>query len=122
MKDYEYKSEALEKFNKFEKIFFKIELVIVFMGIGFFALFSAFIEKLGGFADLFISIFLLSLMVVVLNFVFAFTRIIKFLVFIRKEEGPKTIWRSFLTLLLSPLAFILYYMLIFLSAFSSCGV
>ena len=114
-------SEKLEKFNRYEKLFFRIELGVIAAGIGFYILFLAFIEGLGGLADLFISIFLLGWIIIILNFFIAIIRMFKYGISIRKEEGPKSIWRSFLTIILSTPAFVLYYILIFVSAISSCA-
>lgn len=113
--------EKLQKFNRFEKIFFRIEIALILVGIFFYVLFLSFLEGLGHLADTWISIFMFAWVVIIVNFAIAIIRILRYIFVIRHIEGKKTIWRSALTLLLSPPAFILYYILIFVAAISGCS-
>lgn len=115
-------SDRVNKFNRWEKIFFRIELAVIFIGLFFYILFLSFIEDLAGLAETWIQIFMLGWVVIIVNFAIAVIRILKYIFSIRKEEGKTSLWRSTLTIILSPPAFILYYVLIFVATISGCSV
>lgn len=113
--------DRVEKFNKFEKIFFRIEIVILIIGILFLTLFKGLTDQIGAIADTWITVFFAGWFLIVANFFTTVVRIFIYLFNIRKLEGKKSIWRSILVLLLSPIAFMLYYLLIFITAISGCA-
>ena len=122
MENFEIDNEKTEKFNRYEKIFFRLELVVISLGVSLLLLFRAFVELIGNMADFFMSVFLLGWIFIILNFFISIIRVLKYLLVMRKVEGDKTIWRSVLTIIISPLAFILYYILIFVIVLASCSV
>jgi len=113
--------DKVSKFMKFEKIFFRIELILIGIGLFFYAIFLMFLEGLASLADTWIQIFMLGWLLIIVNFAITIIRVLKYLISVRKLEGPKSIWRSMVVLLLSPIAFILYYILIFVAAISGCS-
>lgn len=114
-------SYKVERFERFEKIFFRIELAILATGIFFLVLFQVAIDSLAFLVDLWMSLFLLGLAATVANFFIAIVRTVKYLFNIRKLSDSPTIWRTALVLILSPLSFMLMYLLIFIAALSSCS-
>lgn len=112
---------VVEKFQRFEKILLRYNLIVIGIGMLFLVLYQIAIEQLGVLADLFIAIFLVGLFSNIITFGLSIIRIFKYLLSIRKIEESSSIWRSVLTLFLSPFSFILYYFLIFIAALSSCS-
>lgn len=110
----------IEKFNKFEKIFFRIELSILGVGIFLFTLFSIAIEALGGIADILITVILFSWLAIIVNFIISLVRIFKYLFNVEKFKEETSIWRSVITLFLSPALFGFFYILIIIATFTSC--
>lgn len=110
----------IEKFNKFEKIFFRIELGILGVGIFLFTLFSIAIEALGGIADILITVILFSWLAIIVNFIISLVRIFKYLFNVEKFKEETSIWRSVITLFLSPALFGFFYILIIIATFTSC--
>ena len=118
---YDLNLEKVYRFNKFEKIFFRIDIVIIGVAIFFLVLFDIALESLAGLVDVLMLIFLSGLVGSVVSFFISIIRILKYLFNIRKIQEASSIWRSILIIFLSPIAFILYYLLIFVVVLSSCG-
>ena len=113
--------QRVEKFMKFEKLFFRIELLMLLIGVLFYALFMAFLERLGTVSDAIISFFFFMWVSIIGVFGITIIRIIKYLFSVRKLQASSSIWRSVVILLLSPINFILFYLLIFVAALASCS-
>ena len=107
------------KFNRFEKIFFRINVATFGISVLIYLLYSWMIEQLGAIADQIMAVNLLSIFVVIAIFGISVIRIIKYIVKHRSEEGS-SIWRSVINLFLSPLSLIIFYILIFITAATSC--
>ena len=118
---YDLNLEKVYRFNRFEKIFFRIDIVIIGVAIFFLVLFDIALESLAGLVDVLMLIFLSGLVGSVVSFFISIIRILKYLFNIRKIQEASSIWRSILIIFLSPIAFILYYLLIFVVVLSSCG-
>jgi len=112
--------ENTMKFNKFEKLFFRINLGILTLSAALYALFAAVIEDLGPFVDLIMSVILISMLTTGVIFVLSFIRIIKYIANHRTDKDA-SIWRSIINLILSPLSFFILTIFIFLTSAVSCS-
>ena len=108
------------KFHRFEKIFFRIQLAFLAISISIYLLYLAIIELLGPFVDYIMTVILIGIIGSMLNFVISVIRIIIFVLKHRSEELV-SIWRSVLNLILSPLSIIIFYVMIFITAATSCA-
>jgi len=115
-----YLYEKAAKFNKFEKIFVRIELGIALIGVLLFILFNAAMEVIGYFADAVISFLLFLWVVIILNFIISIVRIFKYLFSKAEFKKETSIWRSIITFFTSPIVFALVYLLIFIASISGC--
>ncbi len=113
-----------ERFNCFEKLLFRIHLG--FLGFGFilFGLLYLLIDILEQIGDVFTSVILTALAVIMISFVTSVVRIIRYFLKFKGEEGNIGIKRSIITMLTSPIAFIIYYLVLFrvMLSMASCGV
>jgi hypothetical protein len=112
--------EQSMKFLKYEKLFHRIQVTIFLTSIGIYLLFLAIIESLGAFVDVLVSVMLVGIIVSAITFILSVLRILKYIFKHRSVLGA-TIWRSFLNLILSPLSIIIFYILIFITAATSCA-
>lgn len=112
-------NNQLNRFMMFEKLFFRIILSIFTLGVAIYFIFMAFLDKLGETAEMFITGFFLIWILIIAIFFISIGRILRFIITFKTAEGV-TIWRSVLSLFLSPVAFVLYYILIFVASISSC--
>lgn len=114
-------SERVEKFMRFEHIFFRIQLSI--LGLGFFILgfFYFVIDKIKDVNDLIALVIYVGILYPILHLIISFVRIIKYLRVIRHDDGPSSIWRSALSFLFSPLTFVIFYIILFVLVFASCA-
>lgn len=111
--------DKIVKFNKFEKLFFRINLGIFGLSIFIYFLYLWLIEQLGPITDLIMSVIFVGMISTVIIFFISVIRIIKYVVTHRSGE-TSTIWRSILNIFLSPLSLIIFYILVFITALSSC--
>ena len=114
-------SERVEKFMRFEHIFFRVQLSL--LGAGFFILgaFYFVIDKVKDVNNLIAFVIYAGLLYPVLHFFISIVRIIKYLRVIRHDEGPSSIWRSALSFLFSPLTFAIFYIILIVLVFASCA-
>jgi uncharacterized membrane protein YesL len=112
--------EKTIKFNKFEKIFFRINLAIFTLSVSLYALFAALIEDLGPFVDLIMSGLLFGIVTTTVIFGLSIIHIIKYIVNHRTAKEA-SIWRSIINLILSPLSFFIITFFIFLTSAVSCS-
>ena len=116
-----YIDQKVEKFTKWEKIFFRFELFLIFGGFTSFMILNIYIDKLAGLAEEWISMLIYGLIAIIINMFISLLRILKYVFSISRKEGKKTIWRSVLTLFLSPPSIVFYYILIFVSTIAGCS-
>ncbi len=114
-------SEKVEKFMRFERFFFRVQLLI--LGSGFFILgfFYFVIDKVKDVDDLIVFVLFVGLLYPVLHFFISVVRVLKYILVIRHEEGHSTIWRSALSFLFSPLTFGIFYIILIVIVFASCA-
>ena len=114
--------KKVEKFNFYEKLYFRVTLAILGIAVSLFivALFSFQLFTL--IPKALINLTVTVLVISGLNFFLAVIRIIKYLINIAKLENNIGILRSAITLIISPISFIILYILLIIMAFSSCSV
>ena len=115
--------EQIQKFYKFEKLFFKIYLIVVAASFVMFGVVLAFSEHLTEFVDLFLSLTMIAWGYVTVVFFISIVRIVKYFQKI-KTIGGLGIWRSVTTFFTSPIMFGLLWLMVFIMALSmaSCSV
>ncbi len=114
-------SEKVEKFNQYEKYFLWFQLLVLGVAVSLFIVFNSFIDSLGGYGKLVGNLIIFGMIASIVNIVIAIVRILKYIIVIRKEQGKKTIWRSVLAFVTSPVALIIFYILLIVVAFASCA-
>ena len=107
------------KFARYEKIFFRINLSMFGLSVFLYLLYLWFIENLGPFVDYIMTVIFIASITIIVIFFISVIRILKFIVKHRSEENS-SIWRSVLNIFLSPLSLIIFYILIFVTAITSC--
>jgi uncharacterized membrane protein YcjF (UPF0283 family) len=117
-----YEEEKIDRFLKFERIFFRIQLGLLVFGIGLYALFLTVVELLAYLAEYWILLFMGIMIIAVVNGLTALIRIFVYLFKIRKYQGKKSVWRSVLTFILSPPIVIIFYILLIAATFTGCAV
>lgn len=119
--DNQYVSPEVEKFMYFEKLFFKIQLTM--FGIGMFLLFflTAIVNQIRNVNQFFIFVFYFGMILPGVQLILSIVRIIKYIAKISKLEGEKSIWRSALSFVFSPLTFGIFYLIFIILVFASCA-
>ncbi len=104
--------EKIKKFNKFEKIFFRIHLVV--SGIGLFVLGSMYLllNSIEEIAKSALNVILFGFYVIIINFFISVIRILKAVFGFRDIEERPSIKRSLGIMLTSPIAFGVYLIII----------
>lgn len=115
--------DEFTKFNYFEKLFFRIQLGLIGLGFITLGILFASIEILQSVADLIIFLILTMMSLVALNFIISVARIIKYLRRYTDNDNVIGIKRSVTIMLTSPIAFVLYYLILIILALSmaSCS-
>lgn len=113
-------NEKAVKFHRYEKIFFRIQLSLFGLSLFLYLLYLALIEQLGPFVDYIMTVVLMGVVVSMITFAISVIRILIFIIKHRSQELA-SIWRSTLNLILSPLSIIVFYILIFVTAATSCA-
>lgn len=114
--------QKVERFNYFEKLFFKITLGILGSAIFLFIFTMATVSQFPVFSKVLINVTVVILFLSAINLILAIGRILKFAIKISKFENNIGILRTASSLLLSPLAFVILYILIIVMALASCTV
>ncbi len=114
--------KIVERFNYYEKVYLRFTLGVlgatVFLSIVPFV----FIDQISSISKLIANIAVSLMLVVTLNFFYAFIRIVKYARKISNFENNIGIMRSVSSLFLSPVSFTILYILVIIMAFSSCTV
>lgn len=114
--------QKVERFNYFERLFFKITLGILGSAIFLFIFTLATVSQFSVFSKILINITVVLLFMSIINLILTIGRIFKFAFKISKLENNIGILRSASSLLFSPLAFVILYILIIVMALASCTV
>lgn len=110
------------RFNYFERIFLKISLGLLGTSAALFILMFIFIDRVSDNASEISGVIIILLISSILSFFIAIIRIIKFMFVVSKRNDGSTITKSIITFFTSPIAIIIYYIIIFILAFSSCSI
>ncbi len=111
-----------KSFNYFEKIFLKIAIGLLSSGLFLFILMFVFIDYISDSASALANVVVVLLLSSVASFFIAIFRILKFAFVVSRRDDGSTINRSIISFFLSPVAIIVYYIMIFVLAFSSCSI
>lgn len=113
----------IEKFNKFEKIFFKIHLIVFAIGLFLLSLLVFAENALESIAQAFLMVAYLLFYVVIADFIISVVRILKYLIVLRKSDSVVTIRNSVAIMFTSPIALGIYLivMLAMSISLSSCS-
>ena len=111
-----------KSFNYFEKIFLKISIGLLGLGLSLFILMFIFIDSLSDSASEVANIVVVLLLSSVASFFIAIIRILKFAFVVSKRNDGSTITKSVISFFVSPAAIIVYFTIIFILAFSSCSI
>ena len=107
------------KFERYEKLFFRINLSMFGLSVFLYFLYLWFIEHLGPFVDHIMTVIIFASIAIIVIFFISIIRILKFIMKHRSEENS-SIWRSVINIFLSPLSLIIFYILMFVTAMASC--
>lgn len=100
-----------EKFNKFEKIFFKIHTVIFAFGLIMLSLVFLAQNALESIARTFLGVSTILLYIVGINFSVSIVRLLKYLIVFRKSQEMVTIKRTVAVMFTSPISFGIYFII-----------
>ena len=114
--------KKVERFNYFEKLFFKVTLGILGLSIFLFFFMLATVEYFSSFGRALFDFTGIVLFATMANFVLSLVRLFKYAFSIGKLENNIGITRTIISLFLSPVAFIILYILVIIMAFASCTV
>lgn len=114
----------IDKFNKFEKIFLKIHLILLGLGVALLGMSFAFVDTIEELARSIWGIVYALLYVVFFLFAISVVRLIKYLIYFRKSEVIPSIKRTLIIILTSPISLGLYVILVFIMSLSmaSCEI
>jgi|LGVE01.1.fsa_nt_gb hypothetical protein len=116
-------NKETERFNYFEKLLFRIHLGLIGSGFILFGLLYLLIDIIEQIGDIFVSIIVTALAAILISFFTSVIRIIRYFLKFKGQEGNIGIRRSIITMLTSPIAFIIYYIMLFILMLSmaSCS-
>ena len=117
----EYNTIKAEKFMRFELLLFKIDLLIFGIGIFILTFLVALVDKIKDVQDLFVFVVYFGMLLPAVKFLLSIIRILKYYFKIRQEDDRVSIWRSAVSLLISPLSFVIYYFIFFILVIASCS-
>ena len=104
--------EKVNKFHKFERIYFKIYLIIVGLSIVLIGMIYAMVDTISSIAEFALNIVMISLIYVVGVFFLSIVRTIKYFSSLKKKGGLG-IWRSITIMLTSPIVTAILFIIIF---------
>ena len=110
------------RFNYFEKIFLRISLSLMGTGFVLFILMFVFVDDIREYADEFSSVVAVLLIASFISFFNAIFRILKYIISVSKRNDGSTIKGSIISFFTSPVAIIIYYIMMIVIAFSSCTI
>ncbi len=114
--------EKVEKFNYFEKLYFRITLGLIGLALLLF-IFTMFVAtKFDSIPKLLIDFTVVLLFVPAVNFFISIVRVFKYILSISRLDNNIGIVRSAFALLINPISFGILYILIIIMALSSCTV
>ena len=113
--------EKVKKFNYFEKLYFKVTLGIFGTAISLFIFTLASIGQYSSISKLLKNFIISVLLLSAINFFISIYRVIKYTMSISRLENNIGILRSAVSLILSPMSFVILYILVIIIAFSSCA-
>lgn len=113
--------ERSQKFMKWERLYFKIYLGIVGFGIVLLLVMFAFQDYIEALSQVIAEFVVVLLIAIVVYFFLSLIRILKYVISIRKSSDETTIWRSVTTFFTSPIATVLYYVIIFVMLLSTAS-
>lgn len=112
----------IKDFNYYEKLFLRITLILIGIGftlIGLLLLLADYIDTIAsGITGLVVILLFSSYGVFFLSII----RIVKYVFSVKKRNAGSTIKQSIITLLISPIAILVYYAIIFILSISSCTI
>lgn len=111
-----------KNFNYYESIFLKISLGLLGSSIVLFFLMFVFIDFVTDYPNQLVKILITLLLTSLASFFIAIFRIFKFAIIVSRKNNGSTIIKSVISLFVSPTALIIYYIMIFVLAFSSCSI
>lgn len=114
--------DKVSRFMHFEHLLFRIDLFILGVALFILTFFLALIEQIRDLESTFEFLFFFGMFLPAVKFVISIIRVLKYYFKIRHEEGRMSIWRSGLSLLISPLSFAIFWFIFILLAFASCTV
>ena len=110
--------DTVERFNYFEKIFFRINMINL-GGSAFIAIIMYYLlENVDETGQLFGGFTAVMMVFSFILFVISFIRILKYIFKYRKLDNVLFIWRSIVGFFTSPVAFLIYFILMFVMALS----
>jgi len=109
------------KFNYYEKLLFKIHLGIVGFGMIMFILLMVFIDSLENVANEIAGFMYTIMFVEVIGFFVSIIRILKYLFSTAELKESRSIWRSVIIMLTSPIASGLYFLVMFVMLLSTAS-
>lgn len=115
-------SDNKNNFNYFEKVFLKISFGLLGLGLSLFILMFVFLDYVSDSASAFANIIIVLLLSSLASFFIAIFRILKYTFVVSKRNDGSTITSSIISFFISPMAIIVYYIMFFVLAFSSCSI
>lgn len=101
----------IDKFNKYEKILFKIHITILIFG-GFLLVLLFLAEDIfKSVASSFITVVYSLLYITIINFIVSFVRLIKYLTVFHKNQSLISIRRTIAIILTSPISFGIFFII-----------
>ena len=113
--------DVVGRFMHFEYLLFRVQLTILGIGIFFLTSFMFVVERIKNVNDVFVFVVWVGMVTPAVILLINLIRMIKFFLVIRHEEGQSSIWRSALSLLISPLSIGIYYLIFFILMIASCS-
>lgn len=115
--------DKVVKFNKFEIILFRIQMINLGFSAVFFGALMLLLSEYKETAQIFYGLVIFLMFASLVLFIIALVRIFKYFISLKALEGIISIWRSIVVLLTSPIAIIIYWLLLFILALSmaSCS-
>lgn len=114
--------DSKRSFNDYEKIFLWISSGLFGLSILLFFLMFIFIDSLRDVASQVANIIVILLLSSLVSFFTAIFRILRYAFVISHKDSEANITKSVISLVLSPTALIIYYIIIIVIAFSSCSL
>lgn len=117
----EVKDVVVERFNRFEILFFRIQIGIFAFGVALLVFVYSAFEALGDLIDLLALIAVSGIILPIILFVISLIRMIIYFTKIKVIDNGVGIWRSALAFIFSPLNIGIYYSIFFILVLASCA-